>query len=78
MNILPNDRIGNFIVLIIIAPVIFYKGLNYNDLLLGIIGLLLLVYNGYLICSFYLKKIKKDIVVNNDIIQNITLEISDK
>ena len=33
---------------------------------------------GYLVCSFYLKKIKKDIVVNNDIIQNITLEISDK
>ena len=52
MNILPNDRIGNFIVLIIIALVIVYKGLNYNDLLLCIIGLLILVYMAILYVVF--------------------------
>jgi len=79
MNLSPNDEIGKLIATIIIAPIVIYKGFIYNDLLLGILGLLLLVYDGYFICRYYSKKhklMKKKSIIHND--QNITLEINDK
>ena len=86
MKLTLNDEIGKLIATLIIGPIMIYKGFIYNDLLLGILGLLLLVYDGYWICKYYSKKNKlnKDkLKIDNDSIndnteENITLEVSNK
>ena len=81
MKLTLNDEIGKLIATLIIGPIMIYKGFIYNDLLLGILGLLLLVYDGYWICKFYQKKHKlsKDkISLDNSVNENIKLEITNK
>jgi len=81
MKLTLNDEIGTLIATLIISPIMIYKGFIYTDLLLGILGLLLLVYDGYWICKYYSKKHKEGIDIDNNIEheqENITLEVSDK
>ena len=42
-----NDEIGKLIVIIIISPIIIYKSFIFEDLLLGVIGVLLFIYDFY-------------------------------
>lgn len=74
-----SDEIGKLIAVAIIAPIMIYKGFIYNDLLLGILGLLLFVYDSYFICKYYSKKhnlAKKETII--DVPENIILEVIDK
>ena len=77
-----NNEIGNLVAILIIATFVFYKGFMYQDLLLGILGLLLFIYEGYRICKLHQKSPKnKDIKlskIEKPISENIILEIRDK
>ena len=42
-----NDEIGKIIAVFIISPILIYKGLIYNDLTLGLLGLMLFLYDSY-------------------------------
>ena len=77
-----NSEIGKIIATIIIILILVFKGFIYQDLLLGIIGMLLFLYDCYWIYRLYLKSSKNNDIklskIEKPISENITLEIIDK
>ena len=77
-----NSEIGKIIATIIIILILVFKGFIYQDLLLGIIGMLLFLYDFYWIYRLYLKSSKNNDIklskIEKPISENITLEIIDK
>ena len=66
-----NDEVGKIIVIIIIAPILIYKSFILEDLLLGVIGILLFIYDFYWFYQFKSKKKKdtdnyKDVITSSD------------
>lgn len=57
-----DDEIGKIIVICILSPIIIYKGITMQDLTLGIIGLILFIYDFY----WYFKYKKRDKFINNN------------
>ena len=49
-----TEQITKAIVILVLAPLIIYKAVMYQDLTLGLIGTLMLVYDGYLVVKYKL------------------------
>ena len=64
-----NDEIGKIIVIFIISPILIYKSFILQDLLLGVIALLLFIYDFYWY-NQYFKKNKEE--------ENTKDKVSDK
>lgn len=68
-----NDEIGKIIVIIIIAPILLYKSFILEDLLLGVLGVLLFIYDFY---WFYQYSKKKKVTVVNEEKDEVNLDLS--
>ncbi len=63
-----NDEIGKIIVIFLISPILIYKSFILQDLLLGVIGLLLFIYDFYWYNQYFKKK-KEEENTNNKILK---------
>lgn len=68
-----SDEIGKIIVIIIIAPILLYKSFVLEDLLLGVLGVLLFIYDFY---WFYQYSKKKKVTVVNEENDEVNLDLS--
>ena len=56
------DEIGKIIVIFIISPIILFKAFIYNDSILGLLGILLFIYDFYWFYNYKKqKKIKNEL-----------------
>ena len=61
-----NDEIGKIIVIFIISPIILFKAYVFNDTTLGLLGILLFIYDFYWLYNYKKHKDNKNIFLAKD------------
>ena len=61
-----NDEIGKIIVIFIISPIILFKAYLFNDTTLGLLGILLFIYDFYWLYNYKKHKDNKNTFLPED------------